>query len=98
VTLAQASVPRWAGGMIRYFAQTPPPVATPDGVRACGTRSVTVHEIPDEAMSALVRRAAQSGRSPQDYLRERLLEIAAEVSGRRSCASTTATRPSPGAS
>jgi antitoxin FitA len=39
-------------------------------------KSVTIHDIPVEIRDELAARAARSGRSLQEYLRERLIELA----------------------
>ncbi len=40
-------------------------------------RSITIRDVPDDAAAALAARAAQTGRSLQEYLRSRLVEMAA---------------------
>lgn len=39
-------------------------------------RSITVHDVPDETGDELAARAAATGRSLQEYLRTRLIELA----------------------
>jgi plasmid stability protein len=41
------------------------------------TTSITVRDVPDETRDELAARAALSGRSLQEYLRARLVELAA---------------------
>ena len=41
------------------------------------TKSITIRDVPDEATTQLAARAAASGRSLQEYLRSRLIELAA---------------------
>lgn len=41
--------------------------------------SITVRDVPGETRFELAARAARSGRSMQEYLRRRLIEIAEEV-------------------
>ncbi|MGQ0680486.1 MAG: FitA-like ribbon-helix-helix domain-containing protein [Actinomycetota bacterium] len=38
--------------------------------------SITVRDVPDEARNELAARAARSGRSLQEYLRNELIELA----------------------
>ncbi len=40
------------------------------------TRSITIRDVPDETSNELAARAALSGRSLQEYLRARLIELA----------------------
>ena len=40
-------------------------------------KSITIRDIPDETTTQLAARAAASGRSLQEYLRSRLIELAA---------------------
>ena len=40
-------------------------------------RSITIRDVPDETGAELAARAALSGRSLQEYLRARLIEMAA---------------------
>lgn len=40
------------------------------------SRSITVRDIPDEAAAELASRAAATGRSLQEYLRSRLIDMA----------------------
>ena len=40
-------------------------------------RSITIRDVPDETGAELAARAALSGRSLQEYLRARLIELAA---------------------
>jgi antitoxin FitA len=40
------------------------------------TRSITIRDVPDETRDELAARAALSGRSLQEYLRARLVELA----------------------
>lgn len=40
-------------------------------------RSITIRDVPDETGAELAARAALSGRSLQEYLRSRLIELAA---------------------
>ena len=40
------------------------------------SRSITVRDIPDEAAAELASRAAATGRSLQEYLRTRLIDMA----------------------
>ena len=72
--------------MIRYFAQPCGPLAPTHEAQTCvdepdrpgregSTRSVTVHDVPDALVAAIVRRAARAGRSPQEYLRQQLADI-----------------------
>lgn len=39
-------------------------------------KSITIRDVPDETRDELAVRAARSGRSLQEYLRSRLIEIA----------------------
>ena len=39
-------------------------------------KSITIRDIPDETSEELAARAAQTGRSLQEYLRARLVELA----------------------
>jgi antitoxin FitA len=39
-------------------------------------RSITIRDVPDETRDELAARAALSGRSLQEYLRARLIELA----------------------
>lgn len=39
-------------------------------------RSITIRDVPDETAAELAARAALSGRSLQEYLRSRLIELA----------------------
>lgn len=39
--------------------------------------SITIRDVPDEARDELAARAAGSGRSLQEYLRQELIELAA---------------------
>lgn len=39
-------------------------------------RSITIRDVPDEASDELAARAALTGRSLQEYLRTRLIELA----------------------
>ena len=39
-------------------------------------RAITIRDVPDEAADALAARAAASGRSLQEYLRSRLIDLA----------------------
>lgn len=43
---------------------------------ACMPTSITVRDVPDETRNELAARAAQSGRSLQEYLRSALIELA----------------------
>jgi len=43
----------------------------------CMTTSITVRDVPDETRDELAARAALTGRSLQEYLRARLVELAA---------------------
>jgi antitoxin FitA len=38
--------------------------------------SITIRDVPDETRDELAARAAQTGRSLQEYLRSRLIELA----------------------
>jgi adenine C2-methylase RlmN of 23S rRNA A2503 and tRNA A37 len=40
------------------------------------TTSITIRDVPDETRDELAARAALSGRSLQEYLRSRLMELA----------------------
>ena len=40
------------------------------------TTSITVHDIPDETRNELAARAALTGRSLEEYLRAKLIELA----------------------
>jgi plasmid stability protein len=40
------------------------------------SKSITVRDVPDETSERLASRAAASGRSLQEYLRSRLIELA----------------------
>lgn len=40
------------------------------------TTSITIRDVPDETRDELAARAASSGRSLQEYLRARLIELA----------------------
>lgn len=40
------------------------------------TTSITIRDVPDETRDELAARAAHSGRSLQEYLRSRLIELA----------------------
>lgn len=40
-------------------------------------KSITIRDVPDEAADELAARAALTGRSLQEYLRSRLVEMAA---------------------
>ena len=44
---------------------------------ACMSKSITVRDVPDQTSTELAARAAASGRSLQEYLRDRLIELAA---------------------
>ncbi len=39
-------------------------------------KSITVRDVPDETTAELAARAAASGRSLQEYLRDRLIDLA----------------------
>ena len=39
---------------------------------------MTIHDVPDETRSELAARAARSGRSLQEYLRQTLIDLAAK--------------------
>lgn len=39
-------------------------------------RSITIRDVPDESADELAARAARTGRSLQEYLRTRLIEMA----------------------
>lgn len=39
-------------------------------------KSITIRDVPDEAHEELTARAARTGRSLQEYLRARLIELA----------------------
>lgn len=39
-------------------------------------RSITIRDVPDESADELAARAARTGRSLQEYLRARLIEMA----------------------
>lgn len=39
-------------------------------------KSVTIRDVPDEAHNELAARAARTGRSPQEYLRAQLIDLA----------------------
>jgi plasmid stability protein len=60
--------------------------------------AITIRDVPDEAKEELAARAARSGRSLQEYLRIRLIELAASpdagelVSRIRDRKATTRTR------
>lgn len=41
-----------------------------------GMASITIRDVPDEARAELAARAARSGRSMQEYVRLKLIEIA----------------------
>jgi antitoxin FitA len=41
------------------------------------TKSITIRNVPEETRDELAARAARSGRSLQEYLRGRLIELAA---------------------
>lgn len=43
---------------------------------ACMPTSITVRDVPDETRNELAARAASTGRSLQEYLRARLVELA----------------------
>lgn len=43
---------------------------------ACMPKSITIRDIPDETSAELAARAAVTGRSLQEYLRARLVELA----------------------
>ena len=43
---------------------------------AAMSKSITVRDVPDETSDRLASRAAASGRSLQEYLRARLIELA----------------------
>jgi antitoxin FitA len=43
---------------------------------ACMTTSITIRDVPDETRDELAARAALTGRSLQEYLRSRLIELA----------------------
>lgn len=43
---------------------------------ACMTTSITIRDVPDETRDELAARAAMTGRSLQEYLRARLVELA----------------------
>lgn len=40
------------------------------------SKSITIRNVPDEVRDELAARAALTGRSMQEYLRERLMELA----------------------
>jgi antitoxin FitA len=40
-------------------------------------KSITIRDVPDDARDELAARAARSGRSLQEYLRSRLVDMAA---------------------
>jgi plasmid stability protein len=40
------------------------------------SRSITVRDVPDDAVAELASRAAETGRSLQEYLRARLIDMA----------------------
>jgi plasmid stability protein len=42
------------------------------------TTSITVRDVPDEARDELASRAALTGRSLQEYLRAKLIELASQ--------------------
>jgi antitoxin FitA len=44
---------------------------------ACMPTSITIRDVPTETRDELAARAARSGRSLQEYLRARLIELAA---------------------
>lgn len=43
---------------------------------ACMSTSITIRDVPDETRDELAARAAVTGRSLQEYLRSRLVELA----------------------
>lgn len=43
---------------------------------ACMATSITIRDVPDETRDELAARAALTGRSLQEYLRSRLIELA----------------------
>lgn len=43
---------------------------------ACMTKSITIRDVPNETHAELAARAARTGRSLQEYLRTRLIELA----------------------
>ena len=43
---------------------------------ACMPKSITIRDVPDDTSAELASRAALSGRSLQEYLRSRLIELA----------------------
>jgi antitoxin FitA len=43
---------------------------------ACMATSITIRDVPDETRDELAARAAMTGRSLQEYLRARLVELA----------------------
>ncbi len=56
--------------------QTSLPVRLRRWQTACVPRSITIRDVPDETGAELAARAALSGRSLQEYLRARLIEMA----------------------
>jgi len=43
---------------------------------ACRPRSITIRDVPDDTIDELAARAALSGRSLQEFLRARLIDLA----------------------
>ena len=48
----------------------------PSHLTAALPRAITIRDIPDQTSAELAARAALTGRSPQEYLRARLIELA----------------------
>lgn len=49
-----------------------------EDMQNAGMPSITIRDVPEETRAELAARAARSGRSMQEYLRQQLVELAAK--------------------